>query len=307
MSSALARPVPDHLKHLPRPMLWALAARLKTLSLSAAPVLAGSLLAAQQGRWRGDVLAAALVASAAIQIATNLWNDAADAERGTDDEHRLGPPRMTANGLLEAPAVRRGALAMGGIAGLAGLWLVLVGGPAILILGLVSLALGYLYSMGPRPLSATPLGGGQVIGFFGIAAVAGTAFLHGGSLSPGLFAQGFFLGLPAAAVLLVNNHRDRSTDARAGRRTLAIVLGEGASRLLYGTFMLAATAGLAVLARPCAAGWAVFAALALVAGGLSWRMAQLAISPALNRLLAQTALFQMALVAGLALTRALCG
>ena len=306
MASPLARPVPDHLKDLPRPMLWALAARLKTLSLSAAPVLAGSLLAARSGHWRHDVLAAALVAAAAIQTATNLWNDAADAESGADGDARLGPTRMTASGLLSAPDVRRGAHAMAMVAALAGLWLVVLGGPVILGLGVLSLALGYLYSMGPRPLSATPLGEGLVVLFFGVAAVAGTVFLHGGPVTPVVLLQGLFFGLPAAAVLLVNNHRDREADARAGRRTLAIILGSRPSRLLYAVLMMGSAIGSVALMPPC--GWALPLAGAVLGGAawLSWRMWRLPISPALNRLLAETAVFQMILVVALALQPALC-
>jgi len=291
----------ESLRRLPRPALWALAARLKTLGLSVTPVLAGTAEAARDGLWRGDVLAAALVSAVAIQIGTNLWNDAADAARGVDGAERLGPPRMTALGLLSGGEVRRAAALMFALATFAGLALVAIGGWPILVVGILSLALGYLYSMGPYPLSATPAGEGLVIVFFGIVAVAGTAVLHGAPLSAGLIVRGALYGLPAASVLLVNNHRDRVADALAGRRTLAILIGVDGSRLLYALLNALALVGLAA----GAGGLAAFAAPAALAAYLTWRMAVLEVSRALNGVLALTALYQLlllfaAVLAGLA-------
>ncbi|HHB80252.1 MAG TPA: 1,4-dihydroxy-2-naphthoate octaprenyltransferase, partial [Aliiroseovarius sp.] len=167
------------LSALPHPMLWVLAARLKTLSLSLVPVATGTWAAAMLlSRWSLGVMLAAMGAAALIQIGTNLWNDAADGVAGADGAARLGPARMTGLGLLDAGKVRLGAtLAFAGAA-LLGLWLSLVGGPRIIGVGMVSLALGYAYSMGPRPLSHTPAGELLVVAFFGIVAVAGTVFLH---------------------------------------------------------------------------------------------------------------------------------
>jgi 1,4-dihydroxy-2-naphthoate octaprenyltransferase len=200
------------LKRLPKPALWVIAARAKTLGLSVTPVAAGSWAAAQAGGWRGDVFAGAMAAAAAIQIGTNLWNDAADAARGVDGSDRLGPPRMTALGLLDAAQVRRAAAASFFASALIGLWLAWIGGWPIIAIGLVSLALGYFYSMGPWPLSATPLGEVLVILFFGIVAVAGTVHLHGQAVGAGVLALGVITGLPAAAVLMINNHRDRTSE-----------------------------------------------------------------------------------------------
>lgn len=296
----------ESLRRLPRPALWALAARLKTLGLSVTPVLAGTWLAACAGDWRGDVLAAALVSATAIQIGTNLWNDAADAESGLDTSERLGPPRMTALGLLAARDVRQAAAASFGLAALAGLWLVSIGGWPIVAIGLVSLALGFLYSMGPWPLSATPIGELLVVAFFGVTAVAGTAFIHGAALTPDVLWAGFFFGLPAASVLLVNNHRDRVSDARGGRRTLAILIGENATKVLYSVFNLGAWAGLAAIFGICPEGTLLFAGSALLALFLARRMAFLPVSRALNGILALTALYQFALLATVALSGLLC-
>lgn len=273
---------------LPEPWRWVLAARLKTLSLSQVPVLAGSWLALEAGHFRLDALLLSLIASGAIQLGTNLWNDAADAASGVDRPDRLGPPRMTALGLLDEASVRRAALGVFALAALAGLGLTMMGGWPIIAIGLVSLSLGYLYSMGPRPLSGLPFGELLVLMFFGIVAVSGTVLLHGGpALAPKTLVTGVMIGLPAAAVLLLNNHRDRVQDARAGRRTLAIVIGPTASRLAYNGALLVSLL-LAVWLAPGiwlmpAAGLALWLAVSM------W---EAPISKGLNRFLALTSLFQ---------------
>lgn len=296
----------ETLKRLPRPALWVLAARLKTLGLSVTPVLGGTWLAAMDGYWRPDALAGAILSAAAIQIGTNLWNDAADAESGLDRGERLGPPRMTALGLLGAGEVRAAAALAFAVAGAAGLFLVSIGGWPILAIGVASLALGYLYSMGPWPLSATPVGEVLVVAFFGVLAVAGTAWLNGADPTPRIVWTGFFLGLPAASVLLVNNHRDRATDAAGGRRTLAILIGEAPTRLLFAVFNVTAWLGLAVLFAGCWAGAIAMLPALGFALYLSRRMQALPVSRALNGVLAATALYQFALLSSSALTAWLC-
>ena len=288
--TALAGDARARLASLPAPALWLIAARLKTVSLSQVPVLAGAWRAGEG--FRLDVTVAAMIATATIQIGTNLWNDAADAARGVDQPDRLGPPRMTALGLLDGAAVRRAALASFGLATFAGLWLVTVGGWPIVGIGLVSLTLGYFYSMGPRPLSGLPFGEALVIAFFGIVAVSGTGWLMGADpFGTGTLATGAMIGLPAAAVLMLNNHRDRVQDARAGRRTLAIVIGPVVSRLSYFAALVAAL-GLGVALK--ATIWLVLpGALALWLGHAMWHWP---ISARLNRLLGQTAAYQALLL-----------
>lgn len=277
---------------MPRRARWIAAARLRTLGLSVMPVIAGSWLAAAAGGWRPAAAAAALVAAVAIQIGTNLWNDAADAATGVDRADRIGPPRMTALGLLSAAEVRHGALAAFAVAAMAGLWLAAAGGWPVLAIGVAALGCGYLYSMGPAPLSGLPVGEVLVVLFFGLVAVSGTAMIQGGDpLAPRTLALGAMIGLPAAAVLLVNNHRDRVQDARAGRRTLAILIGEGASRVLYAA-LLAAAVGIAALLAPSA--WLMLpAALAIRLVVAMWRWP---VSGRLNALLGQTAGFQALLL-----------
>ena len=280
-----------------RPRLFALAARFRTLSLSQAPVLAAGWLAADAGRFRADVTLAAMFAAGAIQLGTNLWNDAADAASGVDRPDRLGPPRMVALGLLDGSDVKRAALASFALAAAAGLFLTFVGGWPIIVIGLLSLLFGYAYSMGPRPLSGLPFGELLVIGFFGLIAVSTTAWLQGiDPIARRTLLLGLAIGLPAAAMLMLNNHRDRVQDARAGRRTLAIVIGDSASR---GAFAAALLGALAVAAMLVPSAWLVVAgALALWLSVEIWR---LPVSARLNALIGRTALFQLTLLGALAL------
>ena len=286
--------------------LWWLAVRPRTLTLAIVPVFCGSALAWQGGApvaW--PAFLAALACAILIQAGTNLYNDAADGERGTDGPARLGPLRVTAAGLATAGQVRRAAALAFAAAFAGGAYLVVKGGWPILAIGLASLAAGWAYSGGPRPLSHTAWGEVWVMLFFGLAAVAGSHILQGGrpGMAPAML--GLALGAPAAAVLLVNNLRDREADTRAGRRTLASALGDAHARRLYVLLMLAPfplLAGLGVtLGEPWRL-WPVLLALPVCAW-LAWRFQRLPVSPAMNRQLAGTA--QAQLLLGVLLTLAL--
>lgn len=297
----------DRMAQLSRPALWILAARIKTLGLSVVPVLAGAGYAAGHGgAWWPGITLAAMLSAVAIQIGTNLWNDAADAARGVDGPERLGPARVTALGLLSAGHVRIAAMTAFGFAAILGAFLAVAGGWPIVALGICSLALGYLYSMGPYPLSGTPLGEILVILFYGIAAVTGTAWLNGTAMDAGSVALGAVIGLPAAAVLLVNNHRDRVSDARAGRRTLAILIGPKRSRWLYCGFLSLSLCGAIVLSAPCPAGWLAFVPPAALGAWLTRHMLQTPVSRALNGLIARTSLYQMLLLGAMGAALLLC-
>lgn len=277
--------------------LWIQAARPRTLTISVAPILAAAAHAwGVSGHVAPAPILAALVASIAIQIATNLFNDAADGARGHDGPARLGPPRVTALGLIPARDVMRAAFVMVVLAVLAGLVAVAYGGWPILAIGVISIVAGWSYSNGPLPISASPLGEIFVVLFFGVAAVCGAAYLASpGVVSGRTLALGLALGLPAAATLTVNNHRDRVEDARNGRRTLAILVGETGARWLYAALLVACVLAIAVLLRAEAGAYAALAALtALIpAMALIRQLAILPIGRELNGLLAHTAMFQL--------------
>jgi 1,4-dihydroxy-2-naphthoate octaprenyltransferase len=270
--------------------IWSAAARPRTLPLAAAPVLAGTALAWAEGAallW-GPALAA-LLAALLIQIGTNLHNDAADHERGNDLPDRLGPLRVTAAGWASARTVHFAARAVFALALLLGLYLVAVGGWFILAIGCTSLLAALAYSGGPRPISHTPLGELFVWVFFGLLAVAGSYWLQAGAVSASAWLVGAALGLPAAAVLLVNNLRDRDTDLRAGRRTLAAVLGDGGARRAYAVMMLLPYFSVPLLALSGRGG--AWLALLMLPPSLLLvrRLLNGATGVALNRQLAQTA------------------
>jgi 1,4-dihydroxy-2-naphthoate octaprenyltransferase len=207
--------------------LWFLAIRPLTLPLSATPVLVGAVLALMEKEtlnWL--LLVATLLAAIAIQVATNLLNDAEDFERGNDTVERRGPPRVTAKGWASAGEVKTAATFSFMVAGLCGLYLVSQGGWPIFWIGVVSILAGIAYSAGPMPISHTPMGELFVFVFFGLFAVVGTFFLQTGGVSPEVLLSGAAMGSYAAAVLHTNNTRDILEDKKAGRRTLAIVICE---------------------------------------------------------------------------------
>ncbi|MBF0326826.1 MAG: 1,4-dihydroxy-2-naphthoate octaprenyltransferase [Alphaproteobacteria bacterium] len=274
--------------------LWLAAIRPRTLTIAVAPVLAGTALAwSGFGRLSPSVLAATLAGAVAIQAGTNLWNDLGDALRGGDQPLRQGPPRVTALGWAAPDRVRRAAMLCFALAGLVGLYLAAIGGWPILALGAASLAAGWAYSGGPRPIAYTALGELFVVAFFGLGAVAGTHWLQAGTLTAEVLVVGLALGLPAAAVLMANNYRDLEADRLVGRRTLAIRLGIDGSRVAYALMMLTP---FPLMMAPTApdGGWVCLGAAPL-AIRLIIDFATRPRGPAFNAILAATARFQVML------------
>ncbi|MBI5784802.1 MAG: 1,4-dihydroxy-2-naphthoate octaprenyltransferase [Rhodocyclales bacterium] len=270
--------------------IWWTAARPRTLTIALTPVVVGSAAAWAQGAspaWL--VFLATLIAAMAIQIGTNLHNDAADHQRGNDLADRIGPLRVTAAGWASAAAVRRAAFATFAVALLTGIYLVAVGGWPILAIGLAALAAGAAYSGGPRPISHTPFGELFVWVFFGLVAVAGSCWLQAAALHAEALLAGAAVGMPAAAVLMVNNIRDRVTDLRAGRRTLAGVVSPAAALRIYAALMLMPYAILPILSVRGQSG-VLTALLALPASlSLVGQLRHCPVGPGLNPLLARTA------------------
>src|SRR3712207_2486385 len=138
--------------------LWLMAARVRTLPAAVAPVLVGTALAVTDGVFRGGAFLAALLGAVLIQVGTNLSNDYSDARRGADTEDRLGPVRVTAGGLVPPRTVLLAAGLTFGAAVLCGLYLVAVAGWELLVLGVLSILAGVLYTGGGRPPSAERAG-----------------------------------------------------------------------------------------------------------------------------------------------------
>jgi 1,4-dihydroxy-2-naphthoate octaprenyltransferase len=220
--------------------IWLMAARIRTLPASIAPVLVGTSLAGFTGVFHPLRFLAALIGAIFIQVGTNLSNDYSDARRGADADDRLGPVRVTAGGLVPPSQVLVATYVSFGVAVLAGIYLIAVAGWALLLVGAASILAGVLYTGGPRPYGYEGLGEVFVFLFFGIVAVAGSYFVQRRHLDWEAFALAIPVGLLAAAILVVNNFRDIDTDRRAGKRTLAVRLGRKRTRAMFAAIVYAA-------------------------------------------------------------------
>jgi 1,4-dihydroxy-2-naphthoate octaprenyltransferase len=208
-------------------------ARPRTLGAAASAVVVGTAAAYSE---RGDVLwgraALALVVAVALQVGVNYANDYSDGVRGTD-QHRAGPVRLTASGLASPGAVRAAAVGAFGVAAAAGLALSLLVDPWLLAIGAAAIAAGALYTGGPKPYGYLGLGEVMVLVFFGFVATAGSAYVQVEDVPSVAWWGSVTMGLLACALLLANNVRDVSTDAAAGKRTLAVRVGATRARWLY--------------------------------------------------------------------------
>ena len=282
---------------------WLAAARPRTLPAAVVPVVVGLALAARSGDVHVPVALATLVAALLIQIGTNLANDYYDFVAGADTHERLGPQRITQAGLAAPATVRAAAFGVLGAAALVGVYLVVVGGWPIVLIGVASLLAAVAYTGGPFPLAYHGLGDVFVFVFFGLVAVSGTVWLQTHALDATTLVASLPVACLATAILVVNNLRDRVTDARAGKRTLAVRLGDAATRAEWLALVAAPYVVVAVLALSCGA--AVLLPLATVP--LAVREARVLsgrTGAALNASLAGTArlhlLFGVLFAAGLA-------
>ena len=218
---------------------WWLAIRPRTLWAACGPVLAGSALALWHGAFAPLWALVALGGALLIQVGCNLHNDWADARHGADNAARVGPTRVTQAGLIPPRQVLGGAAVMFAGAGALGVLGVLRGGWPLAAVLTACVAAAISYTGGPRPLGYLGLGELLVLVFFGPVAVGATYYLQALALPPLVLAVGVGPGLLAAAILVVNNLRDRATDELAGKRTLAVRFGDGFARAEYLTALLA--------------------------------------------------------------------
>lgn len=275
---------------------WIMASRPHTLTIGVNPVLVGCALAwAETGHIDVPLMLLCMLGALLLQTGTNLDNDVSDFQRGTDRAGRLGLPRATALGLLTTAQVRMASRACFAVATVVGLMLSWRGGWPIFVAGLASAAAAMAYSGGPRPISYTPFGDFVVWLFFGLVAVGGTYYLQTLSLSPGVPVAATMVGLPAAAVLVVNNYRDLDPDRQVGKFTLAVALGRVFSRWEYALLMLLPFVLLALLAVQTRIGPSLLIPLLCLpmAASLVRRFWAEVPGPAFNPLLASTAKFQV--------------
>ena len=211
---------------------WILAARPKTLSASLVPIIATSGLVRGLGyeiQWW--IVIFALLASFCIQIGTNLVNDAMDFKKGADTEKRLGPLRVTQQGIFTFRQVLFAASFFYFLAACLGIPLVIQGGLPILTIGVVSIFMGYAYTSGPMPLAYHGLGDLFVILFFGLIAVGGLFYLLTGIYSTAAFVVGLQIGFLSTVLIAINNLRDLKTDVLVNKKTLAVRLGLTGARV----------------------------------------------------------------------------
>lgn len=271
---------------------WLLAARPRTLPAAVAPVLVGVALALADGVFAPMPALAALLGALLLQVGVNLANDYFDFVKGVDMAGRKGPLRVTHSGLIAPERVRLGMGITFGLAALVGLYLIAVGGWPVLAIGLASILAALAYSGGPFPLASHGLGDLFVFIFFGLVAVCGTYYVQAQALTALAVLVAVPVGLLITAILVVNNLRDIDTDRQAGKRTLAVMLGERGARLEYAALLAGAYAmppGLWLLG-PLSA-WALLPWLTIP---LAVRLAadlgrHAADGPAMNRALAGTA------------------
>jgi 1,4-dihydroxy-2-naphthoate octaprenyltransferase len=218
---------------LHRIKIWINASRPKTLWAAIAPVIIGTAMAYSDGKMHVLAGLLALAAAILIQIGTNLANDYFDFINGIDNKDRLGPVRATESGLIKPSTMKRAFIMVFLTAFLIGLYLIWRGGWPVLIIGMLSILFGILYTSGPYPLGYYGFGDIFVLVFFGPVAVGGTYYVQALDITVPVILAGISPGLISTALLTVNNLRDIHTDKKAGRKTLAVRFGEIFTRIEY--------------------------------------------------------------------------
>jgi 1,4-dihydroxy-2-naphthoate octaprenyltransferase len=211
---------------------WVAGARPRTLSAAIAPVLVGSGAAAALDGFVWWKALLALVVALALQVGVNYANDYSDGIRGTDAE-RVGPFRLVGSGAVPAAQVRTAAFVAFGVAVAAGLVLAVTSAWWLVFVGAAAVAAAWFYTGGSRPYGYRGLGEVAVFVFFGLVAVLGTTYVQAGRVSWAAVGGGVAVGALACSLLVANNLRDIPTDRAAGKRTLAVLLGDRGTRGLY--------------------------------------------------------------------------
>ncbi|GAA1797670.1 1,4-dihydroxy-2-naphthoate polyprenyltransferase [Nocardioides hankookensis] len=274
------------------PSQWLAGARPRTLPAAVSPVLAGTGVAAYVDSpvWWKALLA--LVVALALQVAVNYANDYSDGIRGTDAD-RVGPLRLVGSGTASAAAVKRAAFLAFGVAAVAGLVLAATTAWWLVAVGVVSVLAAWFYTGGSKPYGYLGLGEVMVFVFFGLVAVVGTTYVQTETWEWASLWASVGIGALACAILVANNLRDIPTDTGAGKRTLAVVLGDRRTRLLYAVLVVVAAA--AVVAVAVVTSWCVLVGLGFLVLALPATRTVLggAVGPGLIPVLQQTGLAEL--------------
>ncbi|MGD1007677.1 MAG: 1,4-dihydroxy-2-naphthoate polyprenyltransferase [Ignavibacteriaceae bacterium] len=226
---------------------WIIAGRPKTLLAAIVPVVVGSALAINKGKFVLLFSVIALLCSLLIQVGTNFTNDLYDFLKGADSEDRKGPLRVLAAGLISVKEMKIGVVFIFSAAFILGLILVYEAGPVILVIGILSIIAGITYTAGPFPLAYNGLGDIFVFMFFGIAGTTGTYYIQVKEFSMVSFLTSIPVGALITDILVVNNYRDIEEDKAAGKRTLAVIFGKDFTRFQFIFLILTSFAIPAVL------------------------------------------------------------
>ena len=220
---------------------WWLAARPKTLSGAAVPVVIGTALALADGRFAWLPALVCLVFAALMQMAANFINDLFDFLKGSDREDRLGPERACAQGWITPKAMKAGIAVTLVVACAIGCTLLLYGGIELVLIGVACVLFAFFYTTGPYPLSYHGWGDPMVVLFFGLVPVGCTYYVQAGVPTVEVLVAAIACGLVIDTLLVVNNYRDREADAKSGKRTVVVRLGEPFGRYLYLSLGIVAT------------------------------------------------------------------
>ncbi|GGO78202.1 1,4-dihydroxy-2-naphthoate polyprenyltransferase [Nocardioides deserti] len=272
---------------------WVAGARPRTLPAAVSPVLAGTGVAAYVDAWVWEKALLALVVSLALQVAVNYANDYSDGVRGTDDV-RVGPMRLVGSGAASPSAVKRAAFLAFGVAGVAGIVLAATTAWWLVAVGLVCVVAAWGYTGTSRPYGYLGLGEVMVFVFFGLVAVVGTTYVQTETWEPAALVAAVGIGALACAILVANNLRDIPTDTVAGKRTLAVRIGDRGTRLLYAALLT--VAALAVVGTAALTTWSALAGLLFLVPGLAATRTVLggATGPALIPVLQRTGAAELA-------------
>jgi len=240
--------------------VWVEAARPKTLSAAVAPVVVGTAAADRFIAWRA---AAALLVALALQVAVNYANDLFDAARGVDTEARVGPRRAVASGLIAPGEMKVGIGIALAVAAGAGTALAVAVDARLLLVGVVAIVALLGYSGGPKPYASAGLGEVFVFVFFGLVATVGSSYVHDERVVRASVIAAIPIGFLATAILVVNNLRDIESDAAAGKRTLAVRIGDARTRSLLRILVLGAFLFVPVIAGDVGSAWAMLPLAAL--------------------------------------------
>lgn len=285
---------------------WLAGARPRTLPAAVSPVVAGSGVAAYLDGFVAWKALLALVVALALQVAVNYANDYSDGIRGTDAD-RVGPMRLVGSGAASPGAVKRAAFLAFGVAGVAGLTLAATTAWWLVAVGLVSVLAAWFYTGGSKPYGYLGLGEVMVFVFFGLVAVVGTTYVQTETWEWAALWAAVGVGALACAILVANNLRDIPTDTVAGKRTLAVVLGDRRTRLLYAALVLAAAGAVVLVAAVTS--WCVLVGLGFLVLALPAARTVLsgATGPRLIPVLQQTGLAELLWAVLVAAALVVCG